>query len=330
MLAQIVAMTLVQDSQAADWGVAALATIRRDYFLPKSRLYAERPDKKQPAFNWGVGVMLSALNAASRHDKKYKPWLREYADATWVYWNKGGYDVLPVPKPFDRYYDDNAWMALALVETHEVLGDKKYLDWAKGALDFALEGAAQDGGIYWRESDRASRNTCSCAPTAVACLAVARYTKDARLVDKARAITEWTRAHLEDPADGLYWDSLANGGRVDKTKWTYNTALMIRAVHGLELSGLGRTMESSKSRWLKRGRIADPGRFAHLLLEAWIEVEGVRPETTAALKSVWDARSPEGRLPDDWGKASVPKNAEILDQAAFARACFVVAGRASR
>lgn len=266
------------------WGESAMAMLRRDYYLPKSSLYSERPDRKQPAFNWGVGVMLSALNAAAKHDRKYRPWLREYADASRVYWNKGGYDVLPVPKPLDRYYDDNAWMALALVETFEVLGDRKYLKWATEALDFALEGESKDGGIFWRESDRASRNTCSNAPTAVACLAVFRHTKEPHLLDKAKQLTAWTRKHLEDPTDGLYWDNLGNDGKIDKTKWTYNTALMIRAIHELKLDGLERILDASKAKWLKSGKIADPGRFSHLLVEAWVHVEGVTPEVAVQLK----------------------------------------------
>lgn len=325
MTGAIAALILGNGPTFAEMGAKALATVRRDYRMSATKLYSEHPDKKQPAFNWGVGVMLSALNAAARCDAKYKPWLREYADAAQVYWNKGGYDVLPVPKPLDRYYDDNAWMALALVETYEVLGDKTYLERAKAALDFSLQGAAKDGGIYWRESDRASRNTCSCAPTAFACLAVARHMNDPTLVEKAKSIASWTREHLEDPTDGLYWDNISNAGKIERTKWTYNTALMIRTIKALEMPGAGRAMESSKSRWLKGGRLNDPGRFAHLLVEAWVDVEGVTPETEAAVRAVWAARSESGRLPADWGSTTVPKNAEILDQAAFVRACFVLA-----
>ncbi|HMS54477.1 MAG TPA: glycoside hydrolase family 76 protein [Fimbriimonadaceae bacterium] len=323
----LVALSSLQEPDFAKRGEESLQMLRRDYLITTSKLYAERPDKKQPAFNWGVGVMLSALNSAAKHNPKFRPWLREYADASRVYWNQGGYDVLPVPKPLDRYYDDNAWMALALVETYEVLGDKKYLTWARGALDFALEGESKDGGIFWRESDRASRNTRSNAPTAVACLAVSRHTKEKRLVDKARELTLWTRKHLEDPSDGLYWDNLGNDGRIDKTKWTYNTALMIRAIHELKLDGLDRVMRSSQRHWLRDGKIADPGRFSHLLLEAWVSVEGVRPEYKRALEIVSGARSSNGHYPDHWAKLSVPKNPEILDQASFARACFFLANR---
>ncbi len=324
-------MTMQRPAEPEVWGRQALEAIRRDYWMPDRRLYSERPDRKDPAFNWGVGVMLSALTAAAKYDASYKPWLREYFTASRVYWNGGGYDVLPAPKPKDRYYDDNAWMALALAEAGEVLGDAEVKGWAKGALDFALSGEAKDGGIYWRESDRASRNTCACAPTAAACLALSKTLPDPKLVERARAIVDWTRKNLEDPADGLYWDSISNGGTVDRTKWTYNTALMIRAATDLGQTDVAkRLVAASRKRWLIEGRIDDPGRFAHLLLEAWIRA-GVDPrEMVPILKAVNDAKNGQGRYPAHWRNLLVDKNAELLDQASFARACFVVASALNR
>ncbi|MGE3126586.1 MAG: glycoside hydrolase family 76 protein [Fimbriimonadaceae bacterium] len=312
-------------SGPAEWGATMLETIRRDYYLSDSRLYSERADKQQPAFNWGVGVMLSALNSAARYDGKYKTWLRDYADATRSYWNGHGYDVLPGPKPSDLYYDDNAWMALALVETHDVLGDAKYLEWAKEALAFSLSGESREGGVFWRESDKASRNTCSCGPTAVACIAVSRHTKDASLTARAKRIVEWTKDHLEDPEDALYWDSLSNGGKVEKAKWSYNSALMIQAMRGLDIDGWKATLDSSKKKWLVEGGIADPGRFAHLLLETWIKAGAPDPAYAEALGTIWKARSARGHVPPYWSTQDVPENPELLDQAAFVRACFFLA-----
>lgn len=300
--------------------------IRREYYLKDSGLYAERADRQAPAFNWGVGVMLSALNAAAKYDPKHRAELRRYADASRIYWQKGGYDVLPTPKPLDRYYDDNAWMALALVETFQILGDPKYLEWAKGALDFALAGEAKDGGIFWRESDRASRNTCGTAPTAAACLAIARHTKSSTLRERARRLVDWARRTLEDPTDGLYWDHIGNDGKIDKTKWTYNTALMITAMRGLGLPQATQSEQASRARWLKDGKIDDVGRFAHLLLETWVASEGAQPEFVKVLAGLHAARSKRGFIPSHWGKADVPENPELLDQAAFVRACFVLAG----
>jgi rhamnogalacturonyl hydrolase YesR len=309
----------------ADWGREALAMIRRDYYLPKLKLYAERPDRKQPAFNWGVGVMLSALNAAARADKKYKPWLREYADASRVYWNKGGYDVLPAPKPLDRYYDDNAWMALALLETYDVLKDEKYLKWAHDALDFALSGKAKMGGIYWRERDKLTMNTCSNAPTALACRLMAKVTLEERYFFEGEHYFEWTYQNLCDrEGDWLYWDSLSTDGKTDKTKWSYNTALMIRTSKTMNANPTP-TLANSKKKWLVNGKLCDPGRFAHLLLEAWVDVNGYRKEYLAPLEAVVNARSPKGYYPAHWSELKVGQNPELLDQAAFARACFVLA-----
>lgn len=314
-------------------GRQMLDTLRKEYYLPATKLYSERPDRKQPAFNWGVGVMLSALNAATKHDNAYRPWLREYADASRVYWNQGGYDVLPAPKPLDRYYDDNAWMVLALVETHEILGDKKYLDWAKEALDFTLSGEAKEGGIYWRESDRASRNTCSNAPSAAACLAVYKHTKDAKLLAKAQELFAWTRKHLRDPADGLYWDALGNDGKLEKTKWSYNTALMIRTAAELrnldpkfiDAEDLDRMIQASHKRWFAKGRYDDVGRFAHLLLEGWLAAGNRKLDYLSALEGLYRIRNPRGFVPPHWGRYATEDNPELLDQAAFARACFVLA-----
>ena len=324
-------MALLQVPLPVAWGREGLEVIRRDFYLPKSKLYAERPDKKQPAFNWDVGVMISALNAAARYDSKYKIWLREYANASRVYWNKGGYDVLPGPKPFDRYYDDNAWMALALAETYEVLGDKKYLRWAREALDFALSGEAKDGGIYWREKERSSRNTCACAPTAAACLAIYRITHDIALLNKAQAIYQWTIEHLQDPADGLFWDALSNSGQIESTKWSYNTALMIRtAVDLQEQDRLKKMLTSSRSRWLKNGKLDDVGRFAHLLLEAWVRADGVKEDYINSLSQVQKNRSAKGYYPSHWSKQEVAQNPELLDQASFVRACFLLGNAAGK
>lgn len=329
------ALLLSTEDDPAQWGREALEMLRRDYYLPKTKLYAEKPDRKQPAFNWGVGVMLSALNAATKVDPTYKAWLREYADATRVYWNKGGYDVLPAPKPKDRYYDDNAWMALALLETYQILGDKKYLDWSKGALEFALAGQAKEGGIYWREVDRASRNTCACAPTAAACFLMFQETKIDRYERTGKDILDWTRKVLRDPADGLYWDNISKDGRIEKTKWTYNTALVIRAmdlrkmIESWFVTSMDPIWESAEQRWLPDGKtIADPGRFAHLLFEALIWHEAIRPlpgKYLDILRNVRAARNEQGHYPADWKRLVVPTNPEILDQAAFARACFVLA-----
>jgi len=345
-MAVALALPFSADDRPKARGFEVLDQIRRDYYLPKSKLYCDSIElsgqskikQSGPAFNWGVGVMLSALNAAAKLDPKYKRWLREYADATRVYWNpKGpvpGYDVLPGPKPVDRYYDDNAWMVLALVETYEILGDKKYLEWASDALDYVLSGedSKLGGGIYWRESDKKSKNACSNAPSAAACLAVARHRRTLELLGKTKQLLDWTRSQLQDPSDGLIWDNISISGKIDKTKWSYNTGLYLRAAATFGSDDLGKVAKQSIAQWIdfSTGAIKDTGRFAHLWLEglhgAATVLKSIGPaELTRneALDYVWTkCRNPQARFGPMWDRPFDPKQKkfELIDQASVARA----------
>lgn len=331
-------------------GFEVIEQIRKEYYLPESKLYAEEMEadgkKSGPAFNWGVGVMLTALNSAAKLDAKYKPWLREYADATRIYWNdKGpvpGYDVLPCPKPVDRYYDDNAWMVLALVETYEILGDKKYLDWAEESLTYVLSGWDDKlgGGIYWRESDKKSKNTCSNGPSAAACLRVYRYRDLDSYLRTAVKILRWTDEKFEDPADGLFWDNMNLDGKLDNTKWSYNTGLMLRSRRLLDewiptTGNEGRLkVPKGLNHWFdaSSGAFKDDGKFAHLYLEGFLAIAPTpdnKKKMVAALDYVHEkVRGADGRYGNRWDRPyrEGQKKFALIDQASAARAFLFAAG----
>jgi hypothetical protein len=357
MLALVCAAAILPSpsvDQLRTWGLETLEMIRRDYYMPEEKMYGEefvpgeRP--KQVCFNWSSGVLLSALAAGARHDDKVKPWLREYADSMDRYWNPAppvaGFDVLPVPKPIDRYYDDNAWMVMALVETYEVLKDAKYLDRAEAALKYVLSGEDEKlgGGIYWRESDRASKNTCSNAPSAAACIAVYRHRKDPKYLAKARSIYDWTRKNLRDPEDGLYWDNMDLAGKIEKTKWTYNSGLMLRTAIDLDKikqdkdleNDAGELMRSSIEQWLDfegNWGIKDEAKFSHLLFENWAyhlshnkpaDLSKAFPIFQRPLANLHDKlRSADGHYGSRWDKAPTQPKYALIDQASAARAYYM-------
>jgi hypothetical protein len=346
----------------AEWGLEAVEIIRRDLYLPETSLYADRMTEdgpSGPAFMWGCGVILSALNGTAAVDSSYQPWLVEYVHALERYWNEEGpvpgLDVLPTPKPVDRYYDDNAWIVIALVESAELLvGEESAyaLDFARRTMDYVLSGEddALGGGIYWRESDKASKNACSNSPSAVAAYLLYRATGDQGYRDAGDRLLSWTLEYLQDPEDRLMWDNVALDGSIEKTKWSYNTALTIRALllAADTGSGLGtpaalravarRMTDAAIEHWIDRetGAIKDDAAFAHLLAEALLvaaeSLEERRYRDAAEGALVWlheHGAGPEGIYPGRWDEETLGPRPEwsLMDQASAARE-FLVGGRA--
>lgn len=320
--------------------------IKADYFDSSSGLYREywvpkvedrKGENLQPAFNWGVGVMISALNGLAKKDRRFVPDLEAYLQKGSVYWNPNGpvagYDVLPgPPHPNDRYYDDNAWMVLALVESYEVTGNKAWLNQASKALDFVLSG--QDGklggGIYWKEREKQSKNVCSCAPSAAACIAVYQHTKRKELLKYAENLYLWTQKTLQDQHDFLYWDHVNLSGKVEGYKWSYNSALMLRTakelhsltknpVYGVDAQVLEK---SCKDKWVhSNGVIDDELQFAHLLFE---NLDRKSFDYKKSIDALLTKLSPEGRAAKKWGVAPAGMDRQqLIHKASVLRAVTV-------
>jgi uncharacterized protein YyaL (SSP411 family) len=337
-----------------EWGAETLKTIRKDLWLPKLNLYAEQaPDEKgnpaAPAFMWGVGVQLSALAAASKvAPEKYLPETKAYADAIQVYWlkHKGieGFDVQPGPKESDRYYDDNAWLILALADVFEVSKDEKYLERSEATFRFVMSGEDDKlgGGLYWREQVLASKNTCTNAPTIVSALRLHQLTKEDKYLDIARRVYAWTNSKLQDQ-DGLYWDAISLDGKVNKRKFSYNTALMIRAnclFHAVTgesryLDEAKRVAKAAEKFWVRDdGAVGDSGRFAHLLMESFLAVyqQDRDPHWAEMVERTLvyvhtNLKGADGRYPFRWDRPSRGslKESMLLNQASPARAFWVAA-----
>lgn len=339
----------------AQWGAENLETIRKDLWLPKLHLYAEHAPNKDgslahPSFMWGVGIQLTALAAASTvMPDRYLAETREYADAIQVYWmnhdGQEGFDALPGTEDLDRYYDDNAWLVLALAEVFEVTQDRKYLDRSAATFRFVMSGEDDKlgGGLYWREGFLASKHTCSNAPAIVGALRLYQLTGEENYLAIAKRLYAWTVSHLQD-ADGLYWDHIRLDGEISRRKYSYNSALMIRANCLLHrVTGEARYLDEAKrmaraaeKMWVHEdGSISDSGKFAHLLLESFLAVHAQEndPHWTGIVSRTLgyvhgNLRGPDGRYPESWNRlASGPARSEsmLLNQASPARAYWMAA-----
>lgn len=336
------------------WGRETLEVLHQDLWLPETKLYAEKANLEtgtpdHPAFMWGVGVQLSAMAAAAalEPDTYLKP-LRAYADQIQVYWLKheglDGFDVQPGPKASDRYYDDNAWLVLALAEVFEVTKDPKFLDRSAATFRFVMSGEDEKlgGGLYWREVERKSKNTCTNAPAIVSALRLHQLTRDVKHLETAKRVYAWTCKNLQD-TDGLFWDNIRLDGQVDRRKFSYNSALMIRAnclLHEITggasyLKEAQRIAAAAEKQWIREdGAVADSGRFAHLLLESLLALHRRDKDprwhqlVARCLVRLHDTmRDAKGRYPHRWDRTwgGPMRETMLLNQASPARIYWLAA-----
>lgn len=357
----VLTLALAAPSFAADaprepwaaWADETLGRIETQHRLRDGKpagLYSARPRGRTPDFAWGEGVQLSALAGAARYDAKRLPFALDLVrNLDRAHWNVnadglGGYDATAFNRAFDRYYDDNAWFALAFVELFELTGDKRHLDRCRRTLDFVLSGhdPTLGGGIWWHEQAKKSKHTCSVAPTIVALLRLDEHATDPKLRATARDLYAWLNAKLQDPADGLYWDNLVlEGEKVDERKYTYNTALMIRAnvqfariTEGEERSKFtaeaARLAAACEAKWTdpETGATRDGGRFAHLLNDAWADLSDHTGDPRwralaerAAKHAREHTRTKDGAYGERWHRpATEDRRPELIAQSSAARA----------
>jgi hypothetical protein len=151
----------------------------------------------------------------------------------------------------DRYYDDNAWIGLALVQLERLDPGSGHRERAAELFGFAAAGwdarseAPSPGGVFWVEQGVGAgarnhdRNTVSNAPNAELGLHLAELAggvADTRArYARAREMYAWVNATLDaggdagEPGTGLFWDKLRGDGSIDHRLWSYNQGTMIGA-----------------------------------------------------------------------------------------------------
>ncbi len=112
----------------------------------------------------------------------------------------------PLGSGGDRYYDDNAWLGLALVRHHELTGDPVLLRLAERVFPFVVSGWSTEasweipGGIRWKEpASNRSRNTCVNGPAAELAARLHEKTGDSAHLEWALRTYEWTRTSPAGP-----------------------------------------------------------------------------------------------------------------------------------
>ncbi|MFF1606226.1 glycoside hydrolase family 76 protein [Amycolatopsis sp. NPDC058278] len=162
------------------------------------------------------------------------------------------------------YYDDIAWLGLALQRVSALGID---VGPAVAAIDTQLLSGwtpAVGGGIWWRRGDD-FKNAPANGPAAI-------FHARSGNVSRARAMTDWLSSTLVDPASGLVWDGIrADTGELVKHIYSYCQGVYLGACLELsEVDNAARTVRAVAEHCAPGGVIrgqggGDGGLFAAIL-----------------------------------------------------------------
>ena len=163
------------------------------------------------------------------------------------------------------YYDDMAWLALALQRAEQYVGVRRpgaIQQLASALKDGWTEGGG--GGIWWRLRDKYDENFKNVPANGPTAILFARL-RDERAYETAR----WIEANLVDPQTGVVWDGLRvaeDGGirQVETTTYTYCQGVYLGAC--LELATWGNDRQSRD--WAERASRTVTAVATHLTVES--------------------------------------------------------------
>lgn len=191
------------------------------------------------SFLWPYSGMMSGCVALYKAtgNKKYKKILeKRILPGMEQYWDNSRLPACYQSYPtkygqHGRYYDDNIWIALDYCDYYQLTHKPASLEKTVALYQYIYSGWSDEmgGGIFWCEQQKEAKHTCSNAPSTVHGVKLYRLTKDAKYLEKAKETYAWTKKHLCDPTDHLYWDNINLKGKVSKEKYAYNSGQMIQA-----------------------------------------------------------------------------------------------------
>lgn len=189
------------------------------------------------SYLWPFSGTLSAAAAIMESDPAYEkvlktkvlPGLEKYRDIKRSPVAYASY--INTAAPSDRFYDDNVWLGIDFTDLYMTTGDRKYLEKAEEIWKFIESGIDNrlEGGIYWCEQKKHSKNACSNAPGAVFAAKLYLATENQDYLDMAKGLYLWTKEKLLDTEDWLYMDNINMRGEVNRTKYAYNSGQMVQA-----------------------------------------------------------------------------------------------------
>lgn len=210
--------------------------VQERFYDKKAKLYQDVDTlERKYSHLWGLCCLIQVANELEKAQPQ-KDYMTDVMKVIGAYYSEkyaiGAYDSYLVKMGGgDRYIDDNQWIGIALMDAYKRTKRKDYLKIATMMYDFMMTGydEAAGGGLYWREVDKITKNTCSNAPGIILALQLYKATKDKKYLMVAANLYDWTNKRLRSP-EGIFYDNvIIKSNEIDKHTYSYNTGAMLQS-----------------------------------------------------------------------------------------------------
>ena len=308
------------------------------FYDPGQKLFREtneRVQEKPHSYLWPVCALIQAANEMEVLDPS-KPVMERVDAAIAQYYNTEspapGYQAYVTREKRDaRFYDDNQWIAIAWLDAYNRTRERNYLDKAREIYTFMMTGydTVSGGGLYWKEGDLSTKNTCSNGPGILVALQLYRITGEPAYLKVAEELYDWTNRHLRSP-EGVYYDAIKLPGlKIDSATYTYNTGTMLQSsvlfytITGDEnyLQEARTIAAAAKSHFYTKRKNRLPGNywFNAVMLRGYLELyrvdkdAGILTFIIDDAERVWEEERDAGNLLGRHAKKSLLDQAGMLE-----------------
>jgi len=307
--------------------------IYRTYYDSVTGLFTETnntaADEHPHSYLWPLCALVQAANEMEVLQPG-RPYLEPVMKAIDQYYSVkhgiAGYDSYVVKQGGgDRFYDDNQWIGLAYMDAYARTRRKVFLEKSVEIYQFMMTGydTVTGGGLYWKEGDKSTKNTCSNGPGVLLALDLYRATGERGYLDTALLLYNWVNKVLQSPS-GVYYDNIkTKDGRIARQFYTYNTGTMLQAnvilytltKKAAYLDEAHRLAAASLKTFFKNGRWPGNYWFNAVLLRGYQDLYQLDKDKTYIQAFITDVDGIRNTETDKAGLAGPGKVKKLLDQA---------------
>lgn len=270
--------------------------IQKHFYEPATNLYFETTGvqrENKHSWLWPLCALVQGTNEMEELTPG-KDYMTRVASTIDQYYNDAPpapayQDYVTAERKSSRFFDDNQWIAIAYLDAYNRNKKPVYLEKAtmiyKHMVKAGLD-TVSGGGLYWKEGEKDSKNTCSNGPGILVSLQLYKITHDQKYLDMALSLYKWVNKYLQAP-DGIYYDAIKVPSlEISKPFYTYNTGSMLQSnVLLYEITKDKKYLEEAKrvalagkSHFFRNGRLPSNYWFNAVMLRGYAELYKVDPD----------------------------------------------------